>query len=246
MFEQLAADVAPRLGAHARRAVSARRGRLRRPCRARRRHAGGAQAPAHAPRGRAGGGRARALGRRRRGPAPPPRRRAARAAPRALRAGHVPRRRARTIRSACSSACCRDSGRTPPGSARSPRRSTWWLEEGDISGCRRAGCATPRSRSHGSSRRRRASSCSSTRICTARTSSRPTREPWLVIDPKPLAAEREFAVAPIVRSGELGHSKREVLYRLDRLCAELGLDRERACGWTIVQTIAWSRRREPS
>jgi len=66
------------------------------------------------------------------------------------------------------------------------------------------------------------------------------REPWLVIDPKPLAAEREFAVAPIVRSCELGHSKRDVLYRLDRLCAELGLDRERARGWTIAQTIAWS------
>lgn len=66
------------------------------------------------------------------------------------------------------------------------------------------------------------------------------REPWLVIDPKPLAAEREFAVAPIVRSGELGHSRRDVLYRLDRLCAELGLDRERARGWTIVQTVAWT------
>jgi streptomycin 6-kinase len=66
------------------------------------------------------------------------------------------------------------------------------------------------------------------------------REPWLVIDPKPLAAEREFAVAPIVRSKELGHSRHDVLYRLDRLCAELGLDRERARGWTIVQTTAWS------
>jgi streptomycin 6-kinase len=65
------------------------------------------------------------------------------------------------------------------------------------------------------------------------------RERWLVIDPKPLAAEREFAVAPIVRSGELGHSKRDVLSRLDRLCSELGLDRERARGWTIVQTMAW-------
>ncbi len=49
------------------------------------------------------------------------------------------------------------------------------------------------------------------------------REPWLVIDPKPLAAEREFAVAPIVRSGELGHSREEALGRLDRLCAELAL-----------------------
>jgi streptomycin 6-kinase len=66
------------------------------------------------------------------------------------------------------------------------------------------------------------------------------REPWLVIDPKPLAAEREFAVAPIVRSVELGHSRRAALYRLDRLTSELGLDRERARGWTIAQTIAWS------
>ena len=66
------------------------------------------------------------------------------------------------------------------------------------------------------------------------------REPWLVIDPKPLVGEREFAVAPIVRDPELGHSRRDVLHRLDRLCSELALDRERARGWTIGQTIAWS------
>jgi streptomycin 6-kinase len=66
------------------------------------------------------------------------------------------------------------------------------------------------------------------------------REPWLVIDPKPLAGEREFAVAPIVRSWELGEAKRDVLYRFDRLTSELGLDRERARGWTIAQTVAWA------
>jgi len=66
------------------------------------------------------------------------------------------------------------------------------------------------------------------------------REPWLVIDPKPLAGEREFSVAPIVRSSELGHSKRDALSRLDRLCSELELDRDRALGWTIAQTMAWS------
>jgi streptomycin 6-kinase len=66
------------------------------------------------------------------------------------------------------------------------------------------------------------------------------REPWLVIDPKPLVGEREFAVAPIVRSVELGHSKRGVLHRFDRLTAELGLDRDRARGWTIAQTVAWT------
>jgi streptomycin 6-kinase len=66
------------------------------------------------------------------------------------------------------------------------------------------------------------------------------RQPWLVIDPKPLLGEREFAVAPIVRSFELGHTKRDALYRFDRLTAELGLDRERARGWTIAQTVAWT------
>ncbi len=66
------------------------------------------------------------------------------------------------------------------------------------------------------------------------------REPWLVIDPKPLAAEREFAAASIVRSFELGHSKADVLFRLDRLCADLALDRDRALGWTVAQTVAWS------
>jgi len=69
---------------------------------------------------------------------------------------------------------------------------------------------------------------------------RAEREPWLAIDPKPLAGEREFAVAPIVRSFELGHSREHVLGRLDRLCSELGLDRERARLWTIAQTVAWS------
>ena len=72
------------------------------------------------------------------------------------------------------------------------------------------------------------------------------REPWLVIDPKPLAGEREFSVAPIVRSSELGHSKRDALYRLDRLCSELDLDRDRALGWTIAQTMAWSDGNETS
>jgi streptomycin 6-kinase len=66
------------------------------------------------------------------------------------------------------------------------------------------------------------------------------REPWLVVDPKPPAAEREFAAAPIVRSFQLGHGKRDVLYRLGRLTAELGLDRGRARGWTVAQTVAWS------
>jgi streptomycin 6-kinase len=66
------------------------------------------------------------------------------------------------------------------------------------------------------------------------------RVPWLVIDPKPLVGEREFAVAPVVRDPELGHSRADVLHRFDRLTSELALDRDRARGWTIGQTIAWS------
>jgi streptomycin 6-kinase len=31
-----------------------------------------------------------------------------------------------------------------------------------------------------------------------------------------------------------------VLHRLDRLTSELGLDRDRALGWTVAQTVAWS------
>lgn len=66
------------------------------------------------------------------------------------------------------------------------------------------------------------------------------RDPWLAIDPKPLAGERELGPAPIVRSLELGHSPAAVVGRLDRCCSELGLDRERALGWAVAQTMAWS------
>jgi streptomycin 6-kinase len=66
------------------------------------------------------------------------------------------------------------------------------------------------------------------------------REPWLVIDPKPLVGDRELGIAPIVRDAELGHGRRHVLRRFDRLTSEVGLDRDRARGWTIGQTIAWS------
>ena len=43
-----------------------------------------------------------------------------------------------------------------------------------------------------------------------------------------------------MRSFELGHSREQVLRRLDRLCDELSLDRQRAALWTVAQTIAWS------
>jgi streptomycin 6-kinase len=67
------------------------------------------------------------------------------------------------------------------------------------------------------------------------------RCPWLVVDPKPVVGEREFMAAPIVRAHELGHSRRQTLYRLDRMTADLGLDRERSRLWCIGQTLAWAR-----
>src|SRR5439155_14480398 len=54
---------------------------------------------------------------------------------------------------------------------------------------------------------------------------RAEREPWLVIDPKPLTGEREFALAPIVRDAQLGRGRGPLVHRLDRLTEELGLDR---------------------
>ncbi len=66
------------------------------------------------------------------------------------------------------------------------------------------------------------------------------REPWLAIDPKPLVGERAFGIAPVVRAYELGHDRRAVRHRLDRLSDELGLDRERARGWAFGQTLAWA------
>jgi streptomycin 6-kinase len=69
---------------------------------------------------------------------------------------------------------------------------------------------------------------------------RAAREPWLVIDPKPLVGEPAFSLSPIVRSYEFGHSREKVIGRLDRLSAALKLDRERARLWTIVQALAWA------
>jgi streptomycin 6-kinase len=69
---------------------------------------------------------------------------------------------------------------------------------------------------------------------------RAQRERWLVIDPKPLVGEREFSLAPIIRSYAFGHSQKATVDRLDRLTTALGLDRERARLWAFAQTLAWS------
>jgi streptomycin 6-kinase len=65
------------------------------------------------------------------------------------------------------------------------------------------------------------------------------REPWLAIDPKPLVGEREFGLSPIIRSYEFGHSRADVVHRLDRLTSELGVDRERSRLWAFGHAVAW-------
>jgi streptomycin 6-kinase len=59
------------------------------------------------------------------------------------------------------------------------------------------------------------------------------REPWLVIDPKPLVGERELESSALLRNAD------SVSRWLDAL-AELGFDRERARGWGVAHNVAWA------
>jgi streptomycin 6-kinase len=73
---------------------------------------------------------------------------------------------------------------------------------------------------------------------------RSEREPWLAIDPKPLVGERAFDAASLLRDRreELIRDPvpgERVRRRLDRLTAELELDRERLRRWGIVHALAW-------
>ena len=70
------------------------------------------------------------------------------------------------------------------------------------------------------------------------------REAWLAIDPKPLAGERAFDVASLLRDrrGALAadpHPVRRIAARLDRLSEALDLDRERMRRWAVVHALAW-------
>ena len=62
---------------------------------------------------------------------------------------------------------------------------------------------------------------------------RAEREPWLVIDPKPLVGERELEASGPLRNAD------DVSRWLDVL-AELGFDRERARGWGVAHNLAWA------
>jgi streptomycin 6-kinase len=73
------------------------------------------------------------------------------------------------------------------------------------------------------------------------------RQPWLAIDPKPLAGDPCFELLPALdnRWDEVvatGNVTRAVLRRFDLLTDVLGLDRQRATGWTlgrVLQNALW-------
>ena len=64
------------------------------------------------------------------------------------------------------------------------------------------------------------------------------REPWLVIDPKPLVGERELDAVGLLRNAAWNGGTQAVRRWLDVL-AELGLDRERARAWGVAHALAW-------
>ncbi|MEU2671978.1 aminoglycoside phosphotransferase family protein [Streptomyces sp. NPDC007164] len=73
------------------------------------------------------------------------------------------------------------------------------------------------------------------------------REPWLAIDPEPLAGDPGFDLMPAMHNRwdevvATGDVPRAVLRRFDRLTEVLGLDRQRAIGWTlgrVLQNALW-------
>lgn len=62
---------------------------------------------------------------------------------------------------------------------------------------------------------------------------RAEREPWLVVDPKPLVGERELEASGLLRNAD------SVSRWLDAL-ANLGFDRDRARGWGVAHNLAWA------
>ena len=67
---------------------------------------------------------------------------------------------------------------------------------------------------------------------------RATREPWLVIDPKPLVGEPELDGVGLLRNAAWNGGSREVNRWLDGL-GGLGLDRDRLRGWGVAHALAW-------
>jgi len=65
---------------------------------------------------------------------------------------------------------------------------------------------------------------------------RAEREPWLVIDPKPLVGERDLDGVGLLRNAAPDGS---ALRRWLAALTELGLDEERLRGWGVAHALAW-------
>ncbi|MGZ8801814.1 MAG: aminoglycoside phosphotransferase family protein, partial [Mycobacterium sp.] len=68
------------------------------------------------------------------------------------------------------------------------------------------------------------------------------RDPWLAIDPKPVAGDPAFEVAPVLwnRPSELATAasmRTAVNRRLEIVCEHAGIDTDRASAWTIVREV---------
>ncbi|MFF5976731.1 aminoglycoside phosphotransferase family protein [Streptomyces sp. NPDC012769] len=66
------------------------------------------------------------------------------------------------------------------------------------------------------------------------------REPWLAIDPKPLAGDPGFELLPALTDlwdDDGGPDPAETLWRFDLLTEHLGLDRGRARAWTLARVL---------
>ncbi len=62
---------------------------------------------------------------------------------------------------------------------------------------------------------------------------------WLAIDPKPLAGDRAFDLASLLRDRRWELDEPTLRRRFDVLVEATGVDRERARGWGIVHALAW-------
>jgi streptomycin 6-kinase len=67
-----------------------------------------------------------------------------------------------------------------------------------------------------------------------------SREPWLLIDPKPVLGDPAFDLAPLLRGRWRGPDTLDRMrHRLAILTEATGFDRERIRGWALAKTIAW-------
>jgi streptomycin 6-kinase len=71
------------------------------------------------------------------------------------------------------------------------------------------------------------------------------REPWLAIDPKPLAGDPGFDLLPALHNRWVGavftgDVPRAIRRRFDLMTDILGLDRKRATAWTLARVLQYA------